>query len=127
MSSPHAETVAMRVAQALKRHGVEFIFAQSLPSAVILAAEAAGIRQIAYRQENMGGAMADGYARASGRVSVVAAQNGPAATLLVPPLAEALKASIPIVALVQEIEPNQIDKNAVQELGHIALFASFAN
>src|SRR5438552_1419257 len=122
MSSPHTETVAMRVAQALKRHGVEFIFAQSLPSAVILAAEAAGIRQIAYRQENMGGAMADGYARRSGRISLVAAQNGPAATLLVPPLAEALKASVPIVALVQEVERANLDRNAFQELDHIALF-----
>ena len=88
-------TVAEAVASALARHGVEVIFGQSLPSAVILAAEAIGIRQIAYRQENMGGAMADGYARISGKVAVVAAQNGPAATLLVPPLAEALKASVP--------------------------------
>jgi len=62
----------------------------------------------------------------SGRVSVVAAQNGPAAALLVPPLAEALKASIPIVALVQEIERHQVDKNAFQELDHVALFASCA-
>jgi len=120
------ETVALAIARALQRHGVEVIFGQSLPSAVILAAEAIGIRQIAYRQENMGGAMADGYARVSGRVSVVAAQNGPAATLLVPPLAEALKASIPIVALVQEVERHQVDKNAFQELDHIALFASCA-
>lgn len=116
------ETVATRVARALKRHGVELIFAQSLPSAVILAAEAVGIRQVAYRQENMGGAMADGYARRSGRISVVAAQNGPAATLLVPPLAEALKASVPIVALVQEVERPQCDRNAFQELDHIGLF-----
>ncbi|MCK1463095.1 MULTISPECIES: acetolactate synthase catalytic subunit [unclassified Bradyrhizobium] len=121
-----APTVARIIAYALKRHGVEVIFGQSLPSAVILAAEAIGIRQIAYRQENMGGAMADGYARVSGRVSVVAAQNGPAATLLVPPLAEALKASIPIVALVQDVERHQVDKNAFQELDHVALFASCA-
>lgn len=120
------QTVAQRIAAALQRHGVEVIFGQSLPSAVILAAEAIGIRQIAYRQENMGGAMADGYARVSGKVSVVAAQNGPAATLLVPPLAEAMKASIPIVALVQEVERNQVDKNAFQELDHVALFASCA-
>ncbi|CDZ64343.1 Acetolactate synthase [Neorhizobium galegae bv. orientalis] len=118
------ETVAQRVAMALRRHGVDVIFGQSLPSAVILAAEALGIRQISYRQENMGGAMADGYARMSGRVAVVAAQNGPAATLLVPPLAEALKASIPIVALVQEVERDQADRNAFQELDHIALFQS---
>ena len=116
------ETVATQVARALKRHGVELIFAQSLPSAVILGAEAVGIRQIAYRQENMGGAMADGYARRSGRISVVAAQNGPAATLLVPPLAEALKASVPIVALVQEVERPHFDRNAFQELDHVGLF-----
>ncbi|RWC00360.1 MAG: acetolactate synthase catalytic subunit [Mesorhizobium sp.] len=121
MSAPR-ESVAERIAHALKRHGVELVFAQSLPSAVILAAEAIGIRQIAYRQENMGGAMADGYARRSGRTSVVAAQNGPAATLLVAPLAEALKASVPIVALVQEVERPHFDRNAFQELDHIALF-----
>src|SRR5207245_8575510 len=88
--------------------------------------EAIGIRQLAYRQENMGGAMADGFARVSGQIAVVAAQNGPAATLLVPPLAEAYKASIPIVALVQEVERNQLDRNAFQELDHFALFSSCA-
>lgn len=118
------ETVADRVADALLRHQVEFLFAQSLPSAVVLAAEARGIRQISYRQENMGGAMADGYARISGKVGVVAAQNGPAATLLVPPLAEAMKASVPVIALVQEVERDQADRNAFQELDHIALFQS---
>lgn len=75
MNRNDVPTVAERIALALRRHGVEMIFAQSLPSAVILAAEAIGIRQIAYRQENMGGAMADGYARCSGKVGVVAAQN----------------------------------------------------
>jgi acetolactate synthase-1/2/3 large subunit len=119
-------TVAERIALALKRHGVDTIFAQSLPSAVILAAEAIGIRQVAYRQENMGGAMADGYARVSGKIAVVAAQNGPAATLLVPPLAEAYKASIPVVALVQDVELPQLDRNAFQELDHFALFSSCA-
>lgn len=118
------ETVADRVADALLRHKVEYLFAQSLPSAVVLAAEARGIRQISYRQENMGGAMADGYARISGKVGVVAAQNGPAATLLVPPLAEAMKASVPVIALVQEVERDQADRNAFQELDHIALFQS---
>jgi len=47
--------------------------------------------------------MADGYARVSHKVGVVTGQNGPAAALLVSGLAEALKASVPIVALVQDV------------------------
>jgi acetolactate synthase-1/2/3 large subunit len=61
------------------------------------------MRMIAYRTENAGTAMADGYARTTNKVGVVMGQNGPAATLLVPGLAEALKASIPVVALVQDV------------------------
>ncbi|MGN8024332.1 acetolactate synthase catalytic subunit [Phyllobacterium sp. 22229] len=124
MAGDASRSVAQCIALALRRHGVSHVFAQSLPSAVILAAEALGIRQIAYRQENMGGAMADGYARCSGRIGVVAAQNGPAAALLVPPLAEALKASIPVVALVQDVERGHTDRNAFQDLDQIALFQS---
>jgi acetolactate synthase-1/2/3 large subunit len=119
-------TVALRLAEAFARHGVTVGFGQSLPSAFWLAAPHVGIRQAAYRQENMGGAMADGYARVSGRVGVVTAQNGPAAALLVPPLAEALKASVPIVALVQEVNRDQTDRNAFQELDHIRLFDAVA-
>jgi acetolactate synthase-1/2/3 large subunit len=119
-------TVAHTIAAALKRHGVEEVFGQSLPSMVHLACRQYGIRQVAYRQENTGGYMADGYARTTGKVAVVTAQNGPAAAILVPPLAEALKASIPIVALVQEVARDQADRNAFQELDHMALFAGVA-
>ncbi|MDQ1078167.1 acetolactate synthase catalytic subunit [Pseudoroseomonas cervicalis] len=116
------ESVAMRLAAAFRRHGVEIVFGQSIPSAFFLAAPQAGIRQATYRAENAGGTMADGYARISGRVGVVAAQNGPAATLLVPPLAEALKASIPVIALVQDVARTTTEKNAFQELDHLRLF-----
>ena len=117
-------TVAVLLAEALARHGVEIMFSQSLPSALLLAAEDLGIRQYSYRTENAGAAMADGYARVSRKIGVVTAQNGPAATLLVPGLAEALKASIPVVALVQDVNRNQADRNAFQELDHVSLFAS---
>ena len=109
-------------ARALQRHGVEVIFGQSLPSALHLVAPEFGIRQIAYRTENAGASMADGYARISHRVAVVTGQNGPAAALLVSGLAEALKASIPVVALVQDVARAQTDKNAFQDLDHPELF-----
>lgn len=113
-------------AAALKRHGVEVIFGQSIPSALFLVAPEYGIRQIGYRTENAGAAMADAYARVSHKVPVVTAQNGPAATLLVPGLAEAHKASIPIVAIVQDVHRRQTDKNAFQELDHLELFRGCA-
>jgi len=119
-------TGADAIAAAFARHGVNVVFGQSIPSAFHLAAPAHGIRQAAYRTENAGGAMADGYARVSGRVGVVTAQNGPAATLLVAPLAEALKASVPVVALVQDVDRAVADRNAFQELDHESLFRPVA-
>ncbi|MDF2097294.1 acetolactate synthase catalytic subunit [Aquibaculum arenosum] len=115
-------TGAHLLAAALQRHGVREVFGQSIPSALFLAAPDYGIRQIGYRTENAGAAMADAYARVSSKVAVVAAQNGPAATLLVPGLGEALKASIPVVAIVQDVHRKFTDKNAFQELDHFALF-----
>lgn len=124
-AAPNA-TVALRLAEAFARHGVTTTFGQSLPTAFHLAAPHAGISQTVYRQENMGGSMADGYARISRKVGVVTAQNGPAATLLVPPLAEAMKASVPVIALVQEVNRDTADRNAFQELDHVRLFDAVA-
>lgn len=115
--------VADTIVEALERHHVSEIFGQSIPSKVFLAAAKRGIRQIGYRTENAGAAMADAYSRVSGKVAVVAAQNGPAAALLVPGLAEAFKASIPIVALVQDVAVGNRDRNAFQELDHFRLFS----
>ena len=48
---------------------------------------------------------------------MIGAQNGPAATRLVPPMAEALKVSIPLLALVQEVPTSHF-----QKFDHCALF-----
>lgn len=40
------QTVAEAIAGALIRHGVEYIFGQSNPTALMLEVEAAGIRQL---------------------------------------------------------------------------------
>lgn len=119
-------TVAHAVIRALKRHGVTCTFGQSLPTMIQLSAEHGGIKQIAYRTENAGGYMADAYARVSGKPGIVTAQNGPAAALLVAPLGEALKASIPVIALVQDVSRLHHDKNAFQDLDHIGMFSPVA-
>ncbi len=116
------ETVGHIVAKTLKKHGITQFFGQSLPSMFVLAAEELGIKQIAYRTENAGGYMADAYARMTNTPAVITAQNGPAATLLVAPLAEAMKVSIPVIALVQDVARDQTDKNAFQDLDHMGLF-----
>lgn len=112
------------LAVALARHGVKFTFSQCFPVRTQHVAPKYGIRQIGFRTENAGGYMADGYARVARHISVLAAQSGPAATLLVPPLAEALKASVPILALIEESPKAEADRNAFQEYDHVALFAS---
>ncbi len=118
------DSVGHAIVRALKRHGVACTFGQSLPTMFQLSAEEGGIKQIVYRTENAGGYMADAYARLTGKPGIVTAQNGPAAALLVAPLAEALKASIPVIALVQDVSRLQTDKNAFQDLDHIGMFSA---
>ena len=120
------DTAAHTIVRAFRRHGVEVAFGQSIPTAFHLVAPSYGLRQFAYRTENAGVAMADGFARISHRVGLVTAQNGPAATLLVFGLAECLKASVPVVALVQDVARATADKNAFQEIDHLALFSGVA-
>lgn len=117
-------TVADALARRLKDRGLRHFFGQSLPSRLVLALEALGVEQVAYRTENAGGAMADGFARVSGTVPVVTAQNGPAATLLVPPLIEAKLVRSPVLAIVQEVPSRFRGKNAFQEIDHFDLFRS---
>lgn len=115
-------TNAKRIALALQKNGVKYLFGQSNPFSVTLACEDIGIEQIGYRQENAGSYMAQAYAMCTNTVAVVTAQNGPAATLLVPGLAEAFKSSYPLVAIVEDVARSHEEKNAFQELDHLELF-----
>jgi acetolactate synthase-1/2/3 large subunit len=119
-------TAGEALAAGLRRHGVSIIFGQAFPVLTQHVGPRYGLRQVGFRTENAAGAMADGYARVSHKIGVVTAQGGPGATLLVPPLAEALKASIPVLALVEESPLAQADRNAFQELDHLKLFDSCA-
>jgi acetolactate synthase-1/2/3 large subunit len=114
--------VAEALAAGLQRHGVEMMFSQCFPIRTQHVLPKYGIRQIGFRTENAGGVMADGYARMTRRIAVVAAQGGPGATLLVPPLAEAFAASVPLLAIIEESPSTQSDRNAFQELDHFKLF-----
>jgi acetolactate synthase-1/2/3 large subunit len=59
--------------------------------------------------------MADGYARASGKVGVMIATSGPGACNLVTGLATAMMDSIPIVAITGQVRTELIGNDAFQE------------
>jgi acetolactate synthase-1/2/3 large subunit len=75
----------------------------------------APIRFIIPRHEQGGCHMADGYARASGKVGVVVTTSGPGACNLITGLATAMMDSVPVVALTGQVRTELIGNDAFQE------------
>ncbi len=73
------------------------------------------IHHVLVRHEQGASHMADGYARASGRVGVVIATSGPGATNLVTGMATAMMDSIPMVCITGQVPSNAIGTDAFQE------------
>jgi len=67
------------------------------------------------RHEQGGCHMADGYARASGKVGVIVTTSGPGACNIVTGLATAMMDSVPIVALTGQVRTELIGNDAFQE------------
>ncbi|HMV69993.1 MAG TPA: thiamine pyrophosphate-binding protein, partial [Myxococcota bacterium] len=102
----------------LAREGVEVVF--GYPGGAILPAYDAlhdrpDIHHVLVRHEQSAAHMADGYARASGRVGVAIATSGPGATNLVTGLATAMMDSIPIVCVTGQVASGLIGTDAFQE------------
>jgi acetolactate synthase I/II/III large subunit len=74
------------------------------------------IHHVLVRHEQGAAHMADGYARASGRVGVCMATSGPGATNLVTGLATAMLDSIPIVAITGQVSSKVLGSDAFQEI-----------
>ena len=74
------------------------------------------IRHILVRHEQGAVHMADGYARASGRVGVAIATSGPGATNLVTGIATAMMDSIPIVCITGQVSSKVLGTDAFQEV-----------
>ena len=74
------------------------------------------IHHILVRHEQGASHMADGYARASGRVGVCMATSGPGATNLVTGLATAMLDSIPMVAITGQVSSKVLGSDAFQEV-----------
>lgn len=103
--------------ESLKAEGVEVIF--GLPGGVLLdlydEMPKHDIRHILVRHEQGGAHMADGYARATGRVGVCLVTSGPGATNTVTGIATAYMDSIPIVVFTGQVPTALIGNDAFQE------------
>ncbi|MCU0585464.1 MAG: biosynthetic-type acetolactate synthase large subunit [Desulfobacterales bacterium] len=73
------------------------------------------IRHVLPRHEQGGAHMADGYARASGKVGVAMGTSGPGATNLVTGIATAMMDSIPVVFITAQVVSKFIGLDAFQE------------
>ncbi len=105
------------VVDCLLAEGVDTVF--GLPGGAIMevydALFNAPLKNILTRQEIAASHMADGYARATGKVGVVLATSGPGATNLVTGLATAFMDSIPMVAITGQVPTSYIGTDAFQE------------
>ena len=106
------------VLRALEAEGVEVMF--GIPGGAIMPAYDAmargtTVRHVLARHEQGAGHMAQGYARASGRVGVAIATSGPGATNLVTPIADAWMDSTPLVCITGQVRSTLIGTDAFQE------------
>ena len=104
--------------RSLEAEGVDTVF--GIPGGAILPtydalARGTTIRHVLARHEQGAGHMAEGYARASGRVGVAFATSGPGATNLVTPIADAWMDSTPLVCVTGQVRSNLIGTDAFQE------------
>ena len=102
----------------LEGEGVREVF--GYPGGAILPAYDAlrkfPIRHILVRHEQGAVHMADGYARASGRVGVAVATSGPGATNMVTGIATAMLDSIPLVCITGQVPSKVLGTDAFQEV-----------
>ena len=104
--------------QALEHAGVDTIFAYPGGASMMLhqsLTRSKKIRTILPRHEQGGAFMAEGYARATGKVGVVMATSGPGATNLVTGIADAYMDSVPMVAITGQVPTTAIGRGAFQE------------
>jgi len=111
-------TGADAILRSLEAEGVEVMF--GIPGGAILPfydaiARGTTIRHVLARHEQGAGHMAEGYARASGRVGVAVATSGPGATNLVTPIADAWMDSTPLVCITGQVKSFLIGTDAFQE------------
>jgi len=110
--------------KALEREGVDVVF--GIPGGAIMPVYDellnSGLRHVLARHEQSAAHMADGYARASGRVGVCMATSGPGATNLLTGVATAYLDSTPLVAITGQVPTHMMGRDAFQEIDAVGIY-----
>src|ERR1044071_191048 len=110
-------TGAQIIWDVLAREGVDVVF--GYPGGAIMPAydalASAQVRHVLVRHEQGAAHMADGYARASGKVGVALATSGPGATHLVTGIATAMMDSVATVFITGQVSSGLLGSDAFQE------------
>ncbi len=112
------------VIETLKKEGVEVIF--GLPGGAIMEVYDALYRDgsllhVLARHEQGAGHMAEGYAKATGKVGVAMTTSGPGATNIVTAIADAYMDSVPIVVITGQVPTHLIGNDAFQEVDIVGI------
>ena len=114
--------------RALDAQGVEYVFGHPGGAVIKIYDEMARIKprfkHILVRHEQGGTHMAEGYAKATGRVGTVLVTSGPGATNTVTGIADAYMDSIPIVVFTGQVPTSLIGNDAFQETDIIGVTRS---
>jgi acetolactate synthase-1/2/3 large subunit len=111
------------VVRALQEEGVEILFGH--PGGAVLevydALQRLRFRHVLARHEQGAVHMADGYARATGRVGTAIVTSGPGVTNAITGIATAYMDSIPLVVFTGQVATHLIGNDAFQEADNIGL------
>lgn len=111
-------TGSQAIVKVLEQEGVDVVFGYPGGSVIPLynALYDAPFENVLTVHEQGAAHMADGYARASGKVGVCIATAGPGATNLITGLATAYLDSVPVVAITGQVAEHLIGKDGFQEV-----------
>ncbi|OOF56641.1 acetolactate synthase 3 large subunit [Rodentibacter genomosp. 2] len=115
---------AEMMVQSLRDEGVEYLF--GYPGGAVLDIYDAihtlgGIEHILVRHEQAAVHMADGYARATGKVGCVLVTSGPGATNAITGIATAYADSVPMVVISGQVMSHLIGSDAFQECDMVGI------
>lgn len=102
--------------ETLRKYGVTHLFGLDEPVHLTQELELGVMKMVLVRDEKHGAIMAHGYAKVTHRPGICTALHGIAACNLISGLAESLKASIPVIALVVDVDSTIRGKNVSHEI-----------